>query len=278
MALRLRVLIAGCGYVGTALGLALLRAGHEVFALSRNPDRLPSEFSRLHADLADPSTLRLPPGLDFAMFSASADESSDDAYRRTYVNGLSNLLEALASSPTLKRLFFTSSTAVYAQSDGGWVDEASPTEPRHFSGKRTLEAEEVALGSALPATVLRCSGIYGPERTRLVEGVRTGALRIPPEDHFTNRIHRDDIVGAVMHLMQTNGDVDRLLLSDDDPAPYTEVIAYLARRLGVPLPAVDPEAPPRARGGNKRCRNQRLHELGYELRFPSYRDGYAWVS
>jgi nucleoside-diphosphate-sugar epimerase len=273
---RLRVLLAGCGYVGTALGLELCRSGHEVFALSRHPQRLPADFNRIEADLRDPSTLTsLPASVDFAVFSASAGEASDEAYRKTYVEGLSNLLGALEHNPSLRRVFFTSSTAVYAQKDGEWVDEGSPTEPSHYSGRRTLQAEEVALNSPAPTTVLRCSGIYGPGRTRLVDALRAGTLRLPAEDHFTNRIHRDDIAFALLHLIENAIAADRVVLSDDDPAPYSEVVAWLAQRLGVPLPPVDPNAPTRLRGGNKRCNNQRLHALGYALRFPSYREGYA---
>lgn len=275
MAERLRVLLAGAGYVGTALGLSLARADHTVFALSRNPDALPRELSPMRADLTDPETLtRLPEGLDFAVFSASAGESLDEAYVRVYVRGLSNLLEALAPQQSLRRVFFTSSTAVYAQDDGSWVDEQSPTEPTHFSGRRTLEAEQVAATSVVPTTVFRCSGIYGPGRSRLVASVRDGSARIPSNDHFTNRIHRDDLAGALRYFMERGIAEDRVLVSDDDPAPYSDVVSWLAERLGVPRPPVE-NTGKRSRGGNKRCRNGKLRALGYELRFPTFREGYS---
>src|SRR5262245_5856857 len=168
-----RVLIAGCGDVGTALGLLLAADGHEVFGLRRRPEHLPEPIRPLRADLADPDTLRIvPPQIDLVAYTAAADTSDDDAYRRAYVEGVANLLGALAGSHTpVRRLLYTSSTAVYGQADGGWVDETSPTVPRTFSGRRVLKGERLVLASRVPAIVLRLAGIYGPGRTRLIERV-----------------------------------------------------------------------------------------------------------
>jgi nucleoside-diphosphate-sugar epimerase len=105
--------------------------------------------------------------------------------------------------------------------------------------------------------------------------LRAGTSRLPKEDHFTNRIHRDDLAGVLEWLMDHAVEVDRLLVSDDDPAPYSEVVRYLAQELGVSAPKVDETAPPRQRGGNKRCSNRRLRELGIPLVYPSFREGYA---
>jgi nucleoside-diphosphate-sugar epimerase len=267
----MKVLIAGCGYVGTALGERLVDGGYEVWGLRRDPSGLPNTFHKLAADLAIASDLAaLPRDLDYVVYSASAGESSDAAYRQAYVVGLENLLSAVQGRP-LRRLFFTSSTAVYAQADGSWVDEASETEPKHFSGVRTLEAENLLRGSGVPSTILRCAGIYGPGRTRLIESVRRGVAAA--SDRFTNRIHRDDIAHAVIHLMTRDLAADLLILSDDEPAPQRDVVSYLAERLGVAMPAHPPE--PSERGGHKRCRNQRLKATGYRLKYPSYREGYA---
>src|SRR5262245_27488169 len=132
---NLSVLLAGTGYVGSALGRMLRAGGHEVWALCRDPSKASGDFRPFQADLTDASSLRsLPEGLQHVVFSASADESSDAAYERIYVKGLSNLLSVLEARNNAPRVFFTSSTAVYAQQDGSWVDEDSPTEPTHFSG------------------------------------------------------------------------------------------------------------------------------------------------
>src|SRR5690606_34930417 len=118
-------------------------------------------------------------------------------------------------------------------------------------------------------------GIYGPGRTRLIDSVRGGTARA--SSRFTNRIHRDDIAGAVAHLTSLPAPPPRLVLSDDEPATQADVVRFLAERLGVP-------PPPRAdgdvdgqlrRGGDKRCRNARLKATGYQLLYPTYREGYA---
>jgi len=267
-----RVLIAGCGYVGTALGERLVARGHEVWGLRRDPSALPASFNKVAADLAQRATLdALPDAVDTLVYCASAGEASDSAYQRAYVSGLEHVLDALGRH-ALRRAFFTSSTAVYAQSDGAWVDETSETSPVHFSGRRTLEAEQVLRASGVPATVLRCAGIYGPGRTRLIDTVRQGTASM--SGRFTNRIHRDDIAGAVVHLIERDLDPPLLLLADDEPAPQRDVTLFLAAELGVPAPSSPAAADPAARGGDKRCRNDRLKGTGYALLYPTYRDGY----
>ena len=267
------VLIAGCGYVGTSLGLELLAAGHRVWGLRRNPSQLPPGFTPIAADLCTSDLASLPRDIDHVVYAASADDASEPAYVKAYVTGLQRLLRALAA-PALQRVFFISSTAVYGQMEGQWVDEDSETTPTYFSGVRMLEAERLLEGSGFPFTILRCSGIYGPGRTRLIESLRQGTATSSPR--FTNRIHRDDIVGAILHLLGSSEAPPRLLLSDDEPAPEHEVHSYLARLLGVPEPPRSPasDTGPQ-RGGLKRCRNTRLKATGYRLRYPTYREGYA---
>jgi nucleoside-diphosphate-sugar epimerase len=267
-----RVLIAGCGYVGTALGQRLVELGHEGWGLRRDPSALPSSFNKLSADLSRSADLTvIPPHLDFVVYAASAGESSDAAYERAYVNGVDNLLTVI-DGRGIRRVFFTSSTAVYAQTGGERVDESSETRPTHFSGQRTLEAEQRLAVAKTPGTVLRCAGIYGPGRTRLIESVRQGKASM--SERFTNRIHRDDIAGTIIHLMDAPDPPSTLLLSDDEPASQRDVTTFLAGLLGVPVPLAE-AAEPSGRGGDKRCNNSKLRATGYNLLFPSYREGYA---
>ena len=273
----MRTLIAGCGYVGTALGERLVALGHEVWAVRRDPRALPNSFNKFAADLANPRAIEgLPGSFDHVVYCASAGESSDAAYQRAYVDGLSNVLNATEAAG-VRRLFFTSSTSVYAQTGGVVVDEESETRPEHFSGVRTLQAENLLRRAThVPSTSLRCAGIYGPGRTRLIDSVRQGTASM--SSRLTNRIHRDDIAGVIVHLIQAEAagaDVAPpvLLLSDDEPAPQRDVTAFIANQLGLPPPHGSTEPP--GRGGDKRCSNARLKATGYRLRYPSYREGYA---
>ena len=235
--------------------------------------------ARFYADLAPHLAFRVP-----AVYAAAADGFSDDAYRAAYVDGLQRVLDALAAAKApLERVLFTSSTAVYGQSDGSWVDEESPAEPQGFSGRRLLEAERLLLGCGRPAAVLRLAGIYGPGRTRLIDEVRGGAATVPDggEPLWTNRIHADDCAGALRHLLRLPADAMQgvWLGVDDEPADRTVVFDWLADRLGVAHPRRVPvgDAAARMRPGNKRCSNAKLKRAGYAFRFPTFREGYADV-
>ena len=170
------VLIAGCGYIGTALGVWLTSDGHMVWGLRRHPELLPPGIRPFAADLTTPETLSaLPSELDYVFYTAASTASDDRAHRAIYVNGLSNLLDALLhQGQQPRRFFFTSSTAVYSQYSGEWVDEASPTQPVDFSGARVLDGERLLSRGPFAATVVRLGGIYGPGRARLIDSVRQG--------------------------------------------------------------------------------------------------------
>lgn len=270
-----RVIIAGCGFVGTRLALELNSRGDDVWGLSRTAPDLPAGCHHLQADLTQAETLRgkLPSGTTHLVYAASAGRSSDEQYEAVYVRGLLNLLTE-ADLSSLQRLLFVSSTAVYPQDDGSWVDEQSSTQPTHFSGVRTLQAEQVALNCGLPATVLRCAGIYGPGRTRLIDAVRSGQANYDPSTpRYTNRIHRDDVAGALAHLMSMRDAESIYIGVDEHPADQREVLGFLAQKLGLEFPR--PTSDTAKRGGNKRCRGDKLRRSGYKFRFPTYREGYS---
>jgi nucleoside-diphosphate-sugar epimerase len=278
-----RVLIAGCGYVGSALAERLAREGHEVWGLRRHTVGLPSGVVPIEADLSVESDLKsLPAGLTDVLYMASPGGSDDAHYRTAYVQGLRNLLSALESQGQRpRRVFFVSSTAVYAQSKGEWVDENSPTEPTHFSGRRLLESEELLRQSPFASCIVRFGGIYGPRRTRLIEQVRTGRAEVfrgPPR--YTNRIHRDDCAGVLRHLMGLESPLPLVLGVDDEPAALKDVLRWLAGVLGAP-PAREVRAGARDREGrrasNKRCSNELLHASGYTFEYPTYREGYTAI-
>lgn len=276
----MRVLIAGCGFAGTAIAERFAAAGHDVWGLRRRPGNLPNGITPLAADLTDAVTLHdLPENLDVAVYSAAPDASDAAAYARTYVGGLNNLIRALEpASRRLRRLLLTSSTGVYGQTDGRWVDEVTPPAPTTEKGKILLQAESLLLQSPWPATAIRLGGIYGPGRRRLIDNVRTGRAEcVDGVVRYSNRIHRDDIASAVYHLANLDDAAGLYVGVDCLPAEQCEVLRWLAVQLGVDPPRARAATPADTGESNKRCSNRRLLSTGYAFRFPSYREGYADV-
>jgi nucleoside-diphosphate-sugar epimerase len=140
-----KVLIAGCGDVGNALATRLLADGCEVWGVRRRVEALAEAVRPWRIDLTEPRGFDAPPAaFDYVFYTASADRRDEDQYRSVYVDGLRDLLGALRTAGCpLQRVFFTSSTAVYGQDDGAWVDEDSATVPPRFNGRVLLEAEAI---------------------------------------------------------------------------------------------------------------------------------------
>jgi nucleoside-diphosphate-sugar epimerase len=277
-----RVLIAGCGYTGIALGELLAREGHAVWGLRRRPELLPSTIHAVQANLCGPQSLTtIPPALDFIFYTAAAERSDDASYHAVYVAGMQNLLNHLfATGHKVKRVFFTSSTAVYGHANGEWVDETSETSPQGFAGLRLLEAEQLLGRGPFAATIVRMAGIYGPSRVRLINQVLRGEAVCPSGDpRYTNRIHRDDCAAVLRHLMGLSSPKAVYLGADNEPADQSEVFQWLAKRLGRPVPSTEPGADVAAGKpkSNKRCRNSRLLETGYLFCYPTFREGYEAI-
>lgn len=250
--------------------------GTEVWGLRRNVDALPAGVRPVAADLLDPELAALLPPATEVVYAASADASSEEAYRRIYVDGTRNLLRALGEGRgAVERFVFVSSTGVYGDVDGAEVDEESPTKPSGFRGRILLEGERTVLEGLPGSVVLRLGGIYGPGRTRLLDRIRSGEARCPPEDPvWSNRIHRDDAARALAHLLTVESRGHRVYLGvDEQPTPLCQIYRDLARRLGVPLPTRSRSVT--RRRSNKRCSSRRLRESGFRFVFPSYREGYG---
>ena len=273
----MRCLVAGCGYVGSALAARLVARGHEAFGLRRRPAGLPAGVVPVAADLADGPGLaaRLPGDLDAVVYAAAADARDEAAYRRAYVEGLANLLAALRARSASARVLFTSSTAVYGQDDGSFVDECSPAQPVGWNGQTMLDAESRLADSGRPFAILRLGGIYGPGRTRLIERVRAGAERLPSGPVYTNHIHRDDAAGALEHLLALARLEPAYVGVDDEPADLRAVLLWLAERLDAPAPPASPAGAGPAAATGKRCRNRRLRASGWVPRYPTFREGYG---
>lgn len=268
--------LVGVGELGSHIGLGLAAQGLDVAGLRRSAHLVPDPIRKVAVDLTGLDPL---PALtaDLLVVCLTADGRDENAYRRTYVEGMNRALDALTQSP--RRAVLVSSTSVYGHRDG-LLDEDSPPEPTRATGEVLLEAERAFRDRVPGGTVLRMSGIYGPGRAqRLIDQVRRRDN--PDPGRWTNRIHQADAAAAVVHVLTRHespsqvGPVettpDLYVVTDDQPAPVGEVRAFLAGQLDVPWPlvAVEPHG--------KRLSNARLRRTGFELQYPTYREGYASV-
>ncbi len=293
-------LIIGCGYLGGRVARLWRAEGHAVVAVS---DRAPGATAGLSssventvgqanrgtqqssldgplipllADVTRPETLAALPAAETVLYAVGYDSRGGHSRQELYVDGLRNVLEALP--PGTGRFIFISSSGVFGDAGGAWVDEESPCRPTSDAGRALLAAEEVLHRHPLGARgiILRLAGLYGPGRLP-----SPAALASAAADSVANLIHVEDAAAVVLAAESRGRPPRTYLVSDGHPAPRREYYSYLAELLGVPPPrfcdppAADASAARRGRG-NKQVNNGRmLAELGVWLIYPTYREGLA---
>jgi len=270
-----KILIAGCGDLGYRLATSLVEQGHRVGAIKRSPLQ-DQRIDWLAMDLRDSSAWpTLDDDFDALFYLPTPSERSEAGYRDIFVTGLSNLLQVIPNTLQRGWCCFISSTAVYGQTGGEWVDETSATEPKGYNGRVLLEAEQLILTSAANSCSVRLAGIYGPGRERLIRMVQSGE---PVQQHppsYTNRIHCDDAARLLHFLLDqylANRPLEHCYIGvDSAPASSWEVHSWLAQQLGVTLEA----STDAYENQNKRCSNQRILAAGFEFLYPSFKEGYG---
>ncbi|MFT0212003.1 SDR family oxidoreductase [Pseudomonas sp. F1_0610] len=271
-----KILIIGCGDLGMRLVRGLTAQGWEVYALRRTIVEMPESARQIVADVTSSHLpADWPTDYDYVVYSIAASEFTEQGYRAAYVQGLQNVLTWLANNESpLKRFIFTSSTAVYGQTDGQWVNEDSVTEPNRWNGQLMLEAEQLAQTSGYPATVVRLSGIYGPNRDHLVQRALAGYSA--HKGSMTNRIHVQDAADFLLTLLaqsEAGAIIDNCYLVNDDlPVELEDVLAWLRQELNI---TIKESLFMPAMAGSKRCDNARAKALGWQPKYPDYRIGYA---
>ncbi|GAB2671008.1 NAD-dependent epimerase/dehydratase family protein [Arenimonas aestuarii] len=258
------VVVAGAGDVGGRLAARLAGQGTDVLALRRRPpSAAPNGVRSLAVDLVTGEGLQaLPRQAAALVFCAAPDQRDETAYRALYVDGLARLM-ATCEAP---RVLLVSSTAVYGEHRGEWVDENTPAMPVAFNGRVLRQAERLLEGRT-GASTLRLSGLYGPGRTSLIRRALTGD---PGSRRWGNRIHVQDAADALAHLLALEEPSPLYLGSDDRPALDTEVLAWLRETAGQ-LPVAAPTDGPTQ---GRRIRNAALRATGWQPAFPDYRAGY----
>jgi nucleoside-diphosphate-sugar epimerase len=272
------LLIAGCGDIGAGLAQLFLPRGWRVLGLRRDATKLPAGVEPLTADVCDArSVIALGPiRADYLIITLTPGGNRAEAYQAVFGKGLKNVLAAMTVPP--KAVLFVSSTGVYAQSEHELIDENSATEPDRFSGQSLLKAEQMVAATGWAYSNIRFGGIYGSGRFFMLNKVLNGDCAPAQPVHYTNRIHRDDCVGFIAHLIdqaEAGESLEHCYLGvDDEATSIQDVQAWLAEGLGVEYASKGETV---ARTGSKRCLNTRLRASGYQLKYPNFRVGFAPV-
>jgi nucleoside-diphosphate-sugar epimerase len=284
--LSVSTLIIGCGYVGTRLGARLVRDGGRVYGTVRSPGRAEeiagAGIEPVIVDVLQPETLRPLPEVERAFHAVGFDRSSGAALREVYVDGLQNVLDHLP--PSVRRFVYASSTGVYGQTRGEWVDEESPTHPEHESGRVVLEAEgrvrAWADSRGVSAVILRFAGLYGPVRIVRRSMLERGEPIPGDPEKFLNLVHVDDAAAAAAAALAADAPEPTYVVADDRPVTRREYYSVAARVLGAPEPRFEtprPGSPEAARDvTSKRVDNRRMKSgLGVALLYPDITTGLA---
>jgi len=281
-----RILIAGCGYLGRATADLFTGAHWEVegwvMSIKSARDLSTQAYPVTVVDISNAEQVSSYTGtFDAVIHCASTRGGDPDLYRRVYLRGAGNLLDRFPESTIL----FTSSTSVYAQTNGEWVSEDSAAEPRHETGKILRETEQLVLDHG--GLVARLAGIYGPGRSFLLRKFRSSQATVDPiTDRFVNQVHRDDAAAALFLLVDQGvapGGIYNVV--DDQPILQSECYCWLAEKLDRPLPAGGTLKRKRKRGESNKCvSNAKLRALGWRPRYPSFAEameksilpGFSW--
>jgi nucleoside-diphosphate-sugar epimerase len=285
-------LIFGCGYLGERVARRWRKIGEEVIVVTRSTERA-AEFRRqgfgaIVADVTRRETLVRLPMADAVLFAVGFDRSAGQAIEAVYVGGMQNVLSALPSATG--QFIYISTTGVYGDASGNWVDEDTPPDPQRDGGWASLAAERELAESpfAERGIILRLAGIYGPGRIPFLDQLRSGEPIPAPNEGYLNVIHADDASAVIVAAAQlgrkhaTGADSRMFCASDGHPVVRGDYYREVARLIGAPPPTFvtpDLNSPRAARAeANRRVKNSRmLDELGVQLAYPDFRAGLAAI-
>lgn len=278
-------LILGCGYLGKRVAVIWKNRGDDVYVLTRSSRRA-AEFAELgmipiEGDITQPDTLRLPqlPPIETVLFAVGMDRQKYATVREVYVDGLTNTLEALSGVPC-GHFIYISSTGVYGDAQGAWLDEASETNPMREGGKACVAAEQLLLHDdhVTRKTILRFAGIYGPDRVPTRDTIKERKWNRLTANGHLNLIQVDDGASIVEVVADSERDSDEIYcVSDGAPPIRREYYEFIAQQLGIdgiPWSETNTDPTKSRSGSNKRISNKKLmSSFEFEFKFPDYRSG-----
>jgi nucleoside-diphosphate-sugar epimerase len=275
----LKVLIIGCGQLGFSI---VNNADPDVFKLygfSRSLRKSPASIEMHQVDILkteaiDAIKLINP---EIIIYAVSADTQSIESYQDHYVVGLKKTYEAILELDHFKHLFFVSSTRVYGQKTTKILSELDIAEPSDYGGEALMEAETVARQLKDKATILRLSGIYGPNRKRMIQLAQSNPGNWPATNNWSNRIHEEDAARFIVFLMKRimmKESIEPLyLVTDGVPTKQYDVLTWIRNRLQLTTDTI--ELPILESG--KQLQSVLLNQTGFVLKYPDFTYGYEAI-
>jgi nucleoside-diphosphate-sugar epimerase len=270
------VLVVGCGYIGLPFAWQAKRAGKSVRVTSRSPERMvrlkEAGFTSIPWDVTAPESSL--PEVDAVVYAVGFDRSSGKSVDEVYVQGLRNTLERLPGSP---KFVYASSTGVYGEAGGGWVDETALVQTQDSTAEACRQAEQFLSTSNLVKDrnycILRFAGLYGYGRLINAEPLKRGEPVPGDGAAWLNLVHQDDAAEALWKAV-LNGEPGEIYnIADGHPVRRQDYYLKLAELLKAPLPTFAPELARRQRGNRRVNAEKARWKLGWSPRYPSYVEG-----
>ena len=275
----LKILIVGCGQLGFSI---VKNADPDIFKLygfSRSLKKSPPSIEMHQVDILKNEAIDVIKSVnpEIIIYAVSADTQSVESYQDHYVAGLKKTYEAILELDHFKHLFFVSSTRVYGQKTTKILSELDIAEPSDYGGEALIEAEAVARQLKDRATILRLSGIYGPNRTRMIQLAQSNPGNWPATNNWSNRIHEEDaarfIVFLIKRIMLKEPIEPLYLVTDGIPTKQYDVLTWIRKRLQLTTDTI--EIPILESG--KQLQSVLLNQNGFILKYPDFTYGYEAI-
>ena len=270
MTYKYSALIVGCGYIGSHLKAFLEKKIWKIQGIKRSIEI--EDANILSIDICENFSLK--EKYDFVFYMISPDSYTESSYESAFEKGITNTLIALKESKQKPCLIFISSTSLFAENLGKIVTEGSKIETNSFSKKYLHIGEELVKKSGFPFSIVRFSGIYGPNRYGLIDRIKNGTALLKKKPFISNRIHLEDCLGTLYHIALSQDRKPLYIASDSEPTPYNEVLLWLSKELEINTPVKEFNSRTTRHMSNKICSNQLLVQSGYTFLYPSFREGF----
>jgi len=273
----LKVLIIGCGQLGFSIVKHADLHTFKFYGFSRSLKKSPPSIEMYQVDILRNEAMDVIKSIkpEIIVYAVSADSPSVESYQNHYVTGLKKTYEAILELDQFEHLFFISSTRVYGQKTTKILSELDVAEPSDYGGEALMEAEMIARQLKEKATVLRLSGIYGPNRMRMIQLAESSPGNWPATNNWSNRIHEEDAARFIVFLMKKIAMKESLeplyLVTDGVPTKQYDLLRWIRKRLQLSTDTIEV---PIVEGG-KQLQSVLLDQTGFSLKYPDFTYGYA---